>query len=599
MIASNGNDTDWQENMDAGKSAFEGRRFAEAQKFFGLALKAAESFDEGDMRLAHTLYELAYSLSCQLKSLEAEPVFKRALTAKELSAGIDDLELIPYLDGLAQVHFDRNNYTDAIALHQRALTISEKALGKNHLQTLQRVSRLVHSHKKAGANGSSRELEMELQQRMRYVLDELNRSGASQAELIAWLRAMAQLYLEMDLFTEAEPLYKRVVELKELSLGPIHQDLADFLDEMAFSYSAHAKYRQAEELFQRAIKIRESLHGENHPNVIGSLKKLSQMYRRQNRSSQAKELCLRIVEITEASPDSNYEDLRAAHTELALLLMSEKDTAAEAIVYRHVLEIIEQKVGADHFDAAEVMIQLANLPCTAANEAEELYKKALSIQEKHYGPDHPALVNTLSYLASHYYRQQKLKWAEPLYERALTIGEQTQGRENSAVLSSMANVGRVYFELGKDVAAESVLNRALGTVDGLIAAGGKAPWPMNSILNTLARLNTKRGDYATAELPYKRHLAATSSPGRGHQSRSLIEDLTCIGIVCQRQHKYTEAEPYYQRALEVLEKEFDPKLTSTISFVLKSYISLLKETNRHPEAEKFELELKELQPEQK
>ncbi|MHA0111763.1 tetratricopeptide repeat protein, partial [Klebsiella pneumoniae] len=78
------------------------------------------------------------------------------------------------------------------------------------------------------------------------------------------------------------------------------------------------------------------------------------------------------------------------------------------------------------------------------------------------------------------------------------------------------------------------------------------PYPMFSVLNTLARLNTKRGDYAAAESLYKRHLSSSSSNGKVSASRSLIEDLTCIGIVCQRQRKYAEAEPYYQRALDVL-----------------------------------------------
>ncbi|MFX5521623.1 tetratricopeptide repeat protein, partial [Acinetobacter baumannii] len=86
------------------------------------------------------------------------------------------------------------------------------------------------------------------------------------AELIAWYRAIAQLYIDIDRFALAEPLLKKVITLKENSLGSVNEDLADYLDEVSAAFSAQGKHTQAEELLQRSVKIREELYGVSHLN---------------------------------------------------------------------------------------------------------------------------------------------------------------------------------------------------------------------------------------------------------------------------------------------------------------------------------------------
>ena len=60
-------------------------------------------------------------------------------------------------------------------------------------------------------------------------------------------------------------------------------------------------------------------------------------------------------------------------------------------------------------------------------EAEPLYQRAIAIDEKTLGPEHPDLATKLNNLANLYQHQGKYEEAEPLFKRALAIYEQKFG----------------------------------------------------------------------------------------------------------------------------------------------------------------------------
>ncbi|MDB9823466.1 tetratricopeptide repeat protein, partial [Deltaproteobacteria bacterium] len=57
-------------------------------------------------------------------------------------------------------------------------------------------------------------------------------------------------------FAEAEPLYKRSLEIREKALGPDHPDVATVLENLAKCFSGMGKLDEAENLVARAIKLR-------------------------------------------------------------------------------------------------------------------------------------------------------------------------------------------------------------------------------------------------------------------------------------------------------------------------------------------------------
>ena len=65
--------------------------------------------------------------------------------------------------------------------------------------------------------------------------------------------------------------------------------------------------------------------------------------------------------------------------------------------------------------------------------AEPLYRRALAINEKALGPDHPYVATNLNNLAFLLYDKGDYAGAEPLYRRALAIDEKALGPDDPGV----------------------------------------------------------------------------------------------------------------------------------------------------------------------
>ncbi len=94
-------------------------------------------------------------------------------------------------------------------------------------------------------------------------------------------------------------------------------------------------------------------------------------------------------------------------------------------------------------------------------EAEPLYRRALAIDEKALGSDHPNVATDLNNLALLYHNQGKHAEAEPLYKRALAIDEKALGFDHPDVAMDLNNLAGPYHAQSRYVEAEPLYKRAL------------------------------------------------------------------------------------------------------------------------------------------
>ena len=107
------------------------------------------------------------------------------------------------------------------------------------------------------------------------------------------LNNLAALYRAQGKLTEAEPLYRRALEICERVLGPDHPDTALSLNNLAALYRAQGKLTEAEPLYRRALEIRERVLGPDHPDTATSLNNLAFLYKAQGKLTEAELLCRR------------------------------------------------------------------------------------------------------------------------------------------------------------------------------------------------------------------------------------------------------------------------------------------------------------------
>jgi tetratricopeptide (TPR) repeat protein len=88
-------------------------------------------------------------------------------------------------------------------------------------------------------------------------------------------------------YSEAEPLLKRSLVIREKVLGPDHPDVAISLNNLANLYSDQGKYSEAEPLLKRSLAKREKAFGPKHPDVAAVLENMAACCKKLGKKNEA------------------------------------------------------------------------------------------------------------------------------------------------------------------------------------------------------------------------------------------------------------------------------------------------------------------------
>jgi tetratricopeptide (TPR) repeat protein len=261
---------------------------------------AALAVDLSGARLALLLIRIGLHLKARGVYADAEPLFRRALTIRELAFGPDHPIVGTTLNHIAGLFEQQGWYSRAEPLFQRALQISEIANGPDHPAVGTAVNNL------------------------------------------------AGLYESLRQYDRAEPLYRRSLAICESALGPAHPAVATCLNNLAELYRAQRRYDLAEPLFQRTLRLFEKELGPHHPDVGTSLNNLAVLYRAQGRYDLAEPLYRRSLAIREAALGPDHPDVATSLNNLALLCFNQRRMEEASDFVRRALDISLKRLGPDH-----------------------------------------------------------------------------------------------------------------------------------------------------------------------------------------------------------------------------------------------------------
>ena len=216
-------------------------------------------------------------------------------------------------------------------------------------------------------------------------------------------------------------------------LGADDVETATALNNLALTYQRLARYTEAEPLYRRAIEINEKKLGKDNPDVATDYNNLAALLKEQGRYAAAEPLLRRVIAIGENILGKDHPDVAIRYNNLANLLQTEGKYAEAEPLFRRAIEIGERTLGNDH---PAVLTRYNNLAALLQDqgkyaEAEPLYRRAIEIGERTLGKDHPDVANRYNNLGSLLMEQGKYAAAEPLFRRALEIGEKTLGKDPS------------------------------------------------------------------------------------------------------------------------------------------------------------------------
>jgi len=177
------------------------------------------------------------------------------------------------------------------------------------------------------------------------------------------------------------------------------------------------------------------------------------------------------------------------------------------------------------------------------NTCQEIVKnttdKALS-----YGFEHQVVFA----LANNQHKSGDYANAESGYKRAIEIVEKKFGKESPDLIPSLTSLGLLYVDLQQYSKAKAALNRCLEN----IRVNKDTYQTESAVLQHLAHVHVKTGDYVQAELFYKRAIERNEKRF-GPESPATIIPRASLGELYVRTGEYAKAESACGRALELAE----------------------------------------------
>ena len=348
-------------------------------------------------------------------------------------------------------------------------------------------------------------------------------------------------------YTQAEPIYRRALAIREQHLGPEHPYTATIVHNLAILQRDTGNFVEAEHLYQRALAIREQHLGLEHPYTANAYSNMANLYLAQKRYREAEPLYRRALAIREqlyGPPQHDSDD--QLHTLANFYVTQGRYREAESL-YQRVLGIREQRFGSLHYRTANILNNLAALYLSQGRyaEAEPLYRHVLTLREQQFGPTHPHTATSLYNLATLQRDKGNFVEAERLYQRALGIHEQQLDPEHTTFADCLGGLARLYQKEGKIVQAEALALHALRIHEQRL--GPLHPSTADD-LNTLAMLYRDQGKQREAGPLFLRALSIREQAFVSTHL-SLAETLYEFALLLYMQGHHNEACPLYQRAL--------------------------------------------------
>jgi tetratricopeptide (TPR) repeat protein len=381
--------------------------------------------------------------------VDAEKILQDAI---RVAGPTESPQLSNYLRALGVLYDGKGRPADALAIYQRALEIDQKTIGATGDATLLDLAFIASDYR---VQGKMQEAEQLLKQTIELARQNPDSGQLRMVRMAGLLENLASLYSSDHRLTEAEALLEEAMRLCEslssASAPPpcgssIRSSLAEIyrqerrpaaadqnlpanpnmpaelgnLETSARQYAMDGLYVQAEVTYRQAIAWIEK-HPMTETKEPGQLPVRSnwvsrlpmeynwmgQVLENQGRNDEAEASYKRAIELQETNV--NPKQLVFGLTFLDLLNFYRKQGRLSEMepIIEHGLELQEKFPGENSAQVAETLLTLADIYREEGKKdqskyanAVPLYERALRIQVKNAGPDHPKLLSILTgYLA--------------------------------------------------------------------------------------------------------------------------------------------------------------------------------------------------------
>jgi eukaryotic-like serine/threonine-protein kinase len=255
--------------------------------------------------------------------LQEAPSLQLALEAAGEAAG-DERAWASSLNEVGNLHWALGQNDQALACHERALALFEKALGPEHpwvagaLTDLGNALWALRRYEEAQA----------LQARTLAILERA--LGPEHPEVAGALTNLCNLLYHMGRHAEALPHCQRAVALSAQALGPEHHLAALSLNNLGLVLLSLGRQEEARPALERALALLEKALGPEHPDLAEPLEALGAVHLSRARPAQALPLLKRALPLAQGNKASVQLALARALWDSGVNLLRAVELATQA-----------------------------------------------------------------------------------------------------------------------------------------------------------------------------------------------------------------------------------------------------------------------------
>lgn len=388
---------------------------------------------------------------------------------------------------------------------------------------------------------------------------------AGHANLASSISTLGAVFLKQGKYGEAEEQFREALAIYEKRSGADSVNTASALNNLALVLEKLGDYRGAELLLRRSYGILQKRLGPNHPDSATTLSNLGRVLDSQGKFGAS----AAVAAGGPAAPSRAGDDPQRLAAQAQELIDKGQFREAESLqqkvvsIHEKALGREHPQTATSLSNLANVLYLQGKL-----GEAEQIDRRVLAIREKVLGPEHPDTATSLNNLANILFEQgkdqqlsmaeqrararagqrvQSLTEVEGFYRRALAIQEKTLGPDHPTAATTLNNLAALLDQQGKYGESEPLQRRALGIFE-------KALGPLHpdtaATLTTLAVSLDRQGKVVEAEQSYIR---AVDISRKAANPRTLLLNASRLGFALAKRGRYREALPYYREAIDTLD----------------------------------------------
>lgn len=284
--------------------------------------------------------------------------------------------------------------------------------------------------------------------------------GREHPDTLVRIDDLALLLYGQRKYEEVEQINRELLKHREKVLGREHDVTLNTMCKLAQALYGQRKFMESEQLHRETLRLREKLLGREHPTTLYSMYILGKALYEQGKFMEAEHVQRETLELREKVLGREHHLTLCSVNDLALTLQVKGQFEEAEKLDVEVLETRKRVFGPAH---AETLTCMANFALTLESlgkleESERLGTEAMEIGKQELGPTHPNTLSSMTNLAGLFGRQGRYEESEKLEVEVLETRKRVLGPAHPDTLMGMADLAVSWHGQGRIVEAIALMD---------------------------------------------------------------------------------------------------------------------------------------------